>query len=439
MMRANLIGCLVLSILLISPVTTWAAWKNPVPLKKLSEVPLKKLSEVAFSISGHPIDFKARRTRFIELAAKGDDKRSWYCRESGYSVLLAPTVRIDGGSRISSSSARPSATMSTDPFMKSLYSLLASYVYGKEGAAEILYEGLLEGARTDAYSVIEADASAESHWKWDEPTYYASMILWPLGYAYVLLVDEYGEDDPGVKEIKAWGDRLYVSSESKKVKWIGGGGYVKGADRAGMKAAAYSIWGNATGNEEALRKGYWYFRHAMKTVGRGGKDIHWKKYQTIRKHKKILKYVGMTTGPALYAAYALSLSGAENVFEESPKGGDIKEGMAWLIKRAFETEDKISTKNKSHSEGMGYAELFIKLFPKHSAAKLADSKLARSVGGIFTLHAGGGPATCLIRDIASPLWKLNIEALVNCKTTMGVVSTTKKSCKSNYGGTIVTN
>ena len=84
----------------------------------------------------------------------------------------------------------------------------------------------------------------------------------------------------------------------------------------------------------------------MKTVGRGGKDIYWKNNQTIRKKKKTLKYVGMTTGPALYAAYALSLSGAENVFEESPKGGDIKEGMAWLIKRAFETKDKISTKNK---------------------------------------------------------------------------------------------
>ena len=89
------------------------------------------------------------------------------------------------------------------------------------------------------------------------------------GYAYVLLVDEYGEDDPGIKEIKAWGDRLYVSSESKKVKWIKPGlpQGVSGADRAGLKAAAYSIWGNATGNEEALKKGYWYFRHAMKTVG----------------------------------------------------------------------------------------------------------------------------------------------------------------------------
>ena len=124
MKRANLIGCLVLSILLISPVTTWAGncpegqkendrtgdcVKDRTSSSKKKSVPLKKLSEVAFSISGHPIDFKARRTRFLELAAKGDDKRNWYCRESGYSVLLAPTVRIDGGSRISSSSARPRA------------------------------------------------------------------------------------------------------------------------------------------------------------------------------------------------------------------------------------------------------------------------------------------------------------------------------------------
>ena len=350
MKRACLIGCTVLSIFFISPVTTWAGncpegqkendrtgdcVKDRTSSSKKKSVPLKKLSEVPFSISGHPIDFKARRTRFIELAAKRDYKRDWYCLNLGHSVELAPTVMIDGESRISMSSAKPSSTpwaatpsvtLSTDPFMESLYALLESYVYGEEGAAEMIYNGLLEGARTDAYSVIKADASAESDWKWDEPTYYASMILWPLGYAYVLLVDEYGEDDPGVEEIKAWGDRLYVSSESKNVKWIGGGGFVKGADRAGLKAAAYSIWGNATGNEKALRKGYWYFRHAMKTVGRGGKDIYWGKDAQIRKMKKTLKYVGMTIGPALYAAYALSLSGAENVFEESPKGGDIKDG-----------------------------------------------------------------------------------------------------------------
>jgi hypothetical protein len=449
MRRANLIGCAVLSILLTSPVTTWAGscpegqkWndrqgecvKDKTSSSKKKSVPLKKLSEVAFSISGHPIDFKARRARFLELAAKGDDKRDWYCENLTRPVELAPTVEIFGESRATVSNPNPVEGQSTDPFMESLYALLASYVYGKEGAAEMIYDGLLEGARTDAYSVITADASADSSWKWDEPTYYASMILWPLGYAYVLLVDEYGEDDPGVKEIKAWGDRLYVSSESKKVKWIDGS-FVKGADRAGLKAAAYSIWGNATGNEEALRKGYWYFRHAMKTVGRGGKDIHWGKDAKIRKMKKTLKYVGMTTGPALYAAYALSLSGAENAFEESPKGGDIKEGMAWLIKRAFETKDKISTKNRSHSEGMGYAELFIKLFPKHSAAKLADSKLARSKGGIVTIHIGGGPATCLIRQTTK---NVKGNEYINCDTPyLGIINTTEALCKSKHKGKVV--
>ncbi len=94
MKRACLIGCAVLSILLISPVTTWAGscpegqkWndrqgecvKDKTSSSKKNTVPLKKLSEIAFSISGHPIDFKTRRTRFLELAAKGDDKRNWYC------------------------------------------------------------------------------------------------------------------------------------------------------------------------------------------------------------------------------------------------------------------------------------------------------------------------------------------------------------------------
>jgi hypothetical protein len=360
---------------------------------------LKKLSEVEFSISGHPIDFKARRARFLDLASKGTNNR-WYCSiRINYPapVKLASTVEIFGASRSTVANPNPVAGQSTDPFMTSLYNLLAGYLFGTEHATEVIYEGLLEGARTDAYSIIKPDASADSSWKWDEPTYYASMILWPLGYAYVLLVEEYGEDDPGVKEIKAWGDRLYASSESKPVKWIGGGGFLKGPDRAGLKAAAYSIWGNATGNEEALKKGYRYFRHAMKTVGKGGRDIYWGKDAEIRKMKKTLKMVGMTTGPALYAAYALSLSGVDDVFEEAPKGGNIKEGMAWLIKRAKETGNKIYAKSYGYAISMAYIELFMKLFPEHPVA--VGEQAIREYKTVYTVHVGGGPATCFLRDL----------------------------------------
>ena len=373
---------------------------------KKKSVPLKKLSEIAFSISGHPIEFKARRARFLELASGAGPDNRWYCSASAVRssftpdpVQLAPTVEIFGESRSTVSNPNPVAGQSTDPFMESLYALIAFYLYGMEGAAAMIYEGLLEGARTDAYSVITADASADSSWKWDEPTYYASMILWPLGYAYVLLVDEYGKDDPGVKEIKAWGDRLYESSESKKVKWIKPAlpQGVSGADRAGLKAAAYSIWGNATGNEDALRKGYWYFRHAMKTVGKGGKDIYWGKFPEIRKMKKTLKYVGMTTGPALYAAYALSLSGVDDVFEEAPKGGNIKEGMAWLINRAFETKNRIYAKTYGYAISMAYIELFMKLFPEHPVS--VEEQAMRMYRSLYTVHVGGGPATCFLRDL----------------------------------------
>ncbi len=93
MKRAYLIACVVLLILLISPVTTWAGscpegqkWddrkgncvKDRTSSSKKKSVPLKKLSEVEFSISGHPIDFKARRARFLDLASKGTNNR-WYC------------------------------------------------------------------------------------------------------------------------------------------------------------------------------------------------------------------------------------------------------------------------------------------------------------------------------------------------------------------------
>ena len=412
MKRAYLIACVVLLILLISPVTTWAGscpegqkWddrkgncvKDRTSSSKKKSVPLKKLSEVEFSISGHPIDFKARRAQFLDLASKGTDNR-WYCSAGGnYPPVLVSEVEIFGASRSTVANPNPRAGQSTDPFMTSLYNLLAGYLFGTEHATEVIYEGLLEGARTDAYSIIKPDASADSSWKWDEPTYYASMILWPLGYAYVLLVEEYGEDDPGVKEIKAWGDRLYASSESKPVKWASGAARLKGPDRMGLKAAAYSIWGNATGNEEALKKGYWYFRHAMKTVGKGGRDIYWGKDAEIRKMKKTLKMVGMTTGPALYAAYALSLSGVDDVFEEAPKGGNIKEGMAWLIKRAKETGNKIYAKSYGYAISMAYIELFMKLFPEHPVA--VGEQAVCKYRSVYTVHVGGGPATCFLRDL----------------------------------------
>ncbi|SVD85864.1 uncharacterized protein METZ01_LOCUS438718, partial [marine metagenome] len=121
MKRANLIGCLVLSILLISPVTTWAGscpegeeWndrrgecvKGKRSSSKKKSVPLKKLSEIAFSISGHPIDFKARRARFLELASGAGPDNRWFCSaravrssSSPDPVQLAPTVEIFGDSR----------------------------------------------------------------------------------------------------------------------------------------------------------------------------------------------------------------------------------------------------------------------------------------------------------------------------------------------------
>ena len=182
-----------------------------VPIAGSGSTPSKKMDGIEFSISSHPIDFKARRAQFLDLASKEDLNKRWYCSiDVAFSVpvQLAPPGEIFGESRSTVSNPNHVGGQSTDPFMKSLYDLLAAYLYGAESATEMIYEGLLEGAHTDAYSVITADASADSSWKWDEPTYYASMILWPLGYAYVLLVDEYGEDDPGVKEIKAWGDRL---------------------------------------------------------------------------------------------------------------------------------------------------------------------------------------------------------------------------------------
>ncbi len=93
----------------------------------------------------------------------------------------------------------------------------------------------------------------------------------------------------------------------------------------------------------------------------------------------------------------MSLSGVDDVFEEAPKGGNIKEGMAWLIKRAKETGNKIYAKSYGYAISMAYIELFMKLFPEHPVA--VGELAMRKYRSVYTVHVGGGPATCFLRDL----------------------------------------
>ena len=368
----------------------------------------KALDDVEYSVSSHPIDFKARQKAILDLVSDKSDDRLSYCkRDKWVNLKTEPTVRIWGPARITAENpTMAGAGQSTDVFMISLYRLLANYVYGEEGMAEKIYSSLLEGARSDAYVEVEVDLEGkklygEHYNPWEEPTYYQSMLLWPLAYAYTLLADKYGEEDDGLSEIRAWGDRILASSDTDKVQWVRQDGSVRGIDRAAIMSAAYSIWGNATGNEDALTRGHSHFRHVMQTIGKSGQDVFWHKDQEILDMGKAVKYASMTVGPALFAADALRRSGAIDVFDYAPKGGNIKEGSAWLIDKAFATNDPVTSQPRKQFGGLAWVELFIVLFPDHPVSKMADEKLNRGSGGLETFMTGGGPATCFYRDIES--------------------------------------
>ena len=46
---------------------------------------------------------------------------------------------------------------------------------------------------------------------------------------------------------------------------------------------------------------------------------------------------------------------------------------------------------------MAYIELFMKLFPEHPVA--VRELAMRKYTAVYTVHVGGGPATCFLRDL----------------------------------------
>ena len=84
---------------------------------------------------------------------------------------------------------------------------------------------------------------------------------------------------------------------------------------------------------------------------------------------------------------------------------------------------------------MAYIELFMKLFPEHPVA--VREHAIRKYKTTYTVHVGGGPATCFLRNIASPLSGLPPQ--LKCKTVSGVVEVeTEDECTHHWLGELVT-
>jgi len=61
----------------------------------------KVLDDVEYSVSSHPIDFKARQKAILDLVSDKSDDRLSYCkRDKWVNLEFEPTVRIWGPARI---------------------------------------------------------------------------------------------------------------------------------------------------------------------------------------------------------------------------------------------------------------------------------------------------------------------------------------------------
>ena len=330
------------------------------------------------------IDARARKAA---LAALPEDERRRHCQEfSVYSATLSEEARITGPVRRQRSNVQLAGN--------AILETVEGWYAGHHRASEYIRQTLEEGARIGAFTKIKPYSPAEypGYNPMNEPIFQIGNFLLALAHGYAVLKADYPEDAELLAAVRKWGDRLFELSSNASDTF---GGRTKGVDRRFLIAQGWAHWGNITGNHEALAAAYRYFTRGMSVVGRGGKDRIWRYVFPSR----LLYYANMTYGAAATTAYALSRSGAGDVYEVSPGGGTLVEGMAWLTKSMFEARpaDLMRRRDKG-SRSLGWMEIFVREFPDNPAAKDMDTWLS-AVPTPHYVNMSGGPTTCLYRQI----------------------------------------
>ncbi|MYG64818.1 MAG: hypothetical protein F4158_09795 [Synechococcus sp. SB0675_bin_7] len=144
-----------------------------------------------------------------------------------------------------------------------------------------------------------------------------------MSHAYLIAKEEFRDDTRLLAAVRQWGDRLHEVTRDAGDSF---GGRSRGVDRRVLIAQGWAHWGNATGNRKALADAYRYHVHALRSIGRNGRDRVWVNVFPKRR----VYYANMTYGAAMSTAFALSRSGADDVYAMAPGGGTLVEGAAWL-------------------------------------------------------------------------------------------------------------
>lgn len=267
---------------------------------------------------------------------------------------------------------------------------------GHPGASEYIRDALEEGARIGAFTKIMPYSPAEfrNYNPMNEPIYQVGNFLLALAHGYAVLKEDNPEDTELLAAVRRWGDRLFEITSNSSDTF---GGRSKGVDRRTLIAQGWAHWGNLAGNRKALDAAYRYYVHAVNSIGRGGKDRIWRYVFPSR----LLYYTNMTYGSAMVTAYALSRSGASDVYEVAPGGGTLVEGASHYWESFLEKRPgDLMAPRTTGSRSPAWTELFVREFPDHPAAVKMASWLARdSQVPKYAYTSGGGPSTCLYRRI----------------------------------------
>ena len=258
---------------------------------------------------------------------------------------------------------------------------------------------LKKGAQVGAFTVLVPyePAGTPSYNPLNEPVFHVANFLVPLSQAYLIVKQEFPKDEALLAAVKTWGDGLY------EVTRTAGADYSDpeaALDRRTAIAAGWAFRGNVANNRRAIADAYLYLFDALASIGPGGVDQIAASQAQIAGAEDPLVLSTARIAPALVAAHALYRSGAAVAYTIAPGGGTIVEAAAWLWNRLQEEQpDNLLQARDSGSEGVGWAELFLRDFPNHPLAAEINAGLDKERP--LYLNIGGGPTTCLYYRVAS--------------------------------------
>ena len=371
-----------------------AAWhkgvRHGVAEPRAASVPENESVFDNVKIPAQLIGVENRRTSLLAMNLKDQFNR---CAFTDGGDLITPQVVSMGEGAIQF------AIATSNSFMIGLHYLVAGAIRQdnpdrvSDRVARI-HSGLTKAADSGALLKVKP----EYRWggnPYNEPMFEQAITLIPLSYAMEVLVEAYGWNDPGVQKIKSWGDQIYQAANS------GRDDVSKGTDRQAGKAAAFAMWGTATGNVDAFRSGYKQFRIASnRTISSDGS------YRSTFIHgvNQRLYYANLTYGFLVLAADALRKAGIEEALTWGNEGASVSNGASWLMataaqwKKQGRGDTSFFTGGKSAgSRSLGWVEVLLAAIPESPQAKIvAEHYVRRKYGGVFSAYYGGF-TTCLFK------------------------------------------